>query len=164
VTWEQRVTEGEPRAAISQFVPAFPYAEYAELLGLVGVRIDEPQSVGAAWDAALAADRPVLLEMVTDPNIPPAPPHLTGKQLRAYATALVKGDRDAIATVMAAARQWWSGLFPPEDDELAPAAPRAATAAFSTVAEPEGESAAGEEDPGAALDSFPETNRGRSSE
>jgi hypothetical protein len=102
----------------------------------------------------------VLLEMVTDPNIPPAPPHLTGKQLRAYATALVKGDRDAIATVMAAARQWWSGLFPPEEDEAA--APQAATTAFSNATGrlPDGESAAGEEDPGA----LPETHRGRSSE
>ena len=156
VTWEQRATEGDPRAAISQFVPAFPYAEYAELLGLVGVRIDAPQSVGAAWDAALAADRPVLLEMVTDPNVPPAPPHLTGKQLKAYGAALVKGDREAIQTVLAAARQWWSGLFPPEGDEAtpSPAAPREADLADEV------ESAAGEEDPGAALDSMPGNTRG----
>jgi pyruvate dehydrogenase (quinone) len=155
VTWEQRASEGEARASISQFVPSFPYAEYAELLGLVGVRIDAPQSVGAAWDAALAADRPVLLEMVTDPNIPPAPPHLSGKQLRAYAAALVKGDRDALDTVMAAARQWWSGMFPPEGDEAAPPAP---TGRADPVAE--AESAAGEEDPGAALDSWPGNPRG----
>jgi pyruvate dehydrogenase (quinone) len=156
VTWEQRATEGDPRAAISQFVPAFPYAEYAQLLGLVGVRIDAPQSVGAAWDAALAADRPVLLEMVTDPNVPPAPPHLTGKQLKAYGAALVKGDREAIQTVLAAARQWWSGLFPPEGDEAtpSPAAPREADLADEV------ESAAGEEDPGAALDSMPGNTRG----
>ena len=50
------------------------------------------EHVGAAWDAALAADRPVLLEMVVDPNVPPAPPHLTSEQVRAYAMAMLKGN------------------------------------------------------------------------
>jgi pyruvate dehydrogenase (quinone) len=156
VTWEQRVTEGEPRADISQFVPSFPYAEYAQLLGLIGVRVDAPESVGAAWDAALAADRPVVLEMITDPNMPPAPPHLTVQQMRAYAAALLKGDREGVATVMAAARQWWSGLFPSEGD--VPAPPVAAAPAPLATPDPQVteaslvESAAGEEDPGAALD------------
>jgi len=154
VTWEQRATEGEPRAGISQFVPAFPYAEFARLLGLVGVRVDAPDSVGTAWDAALAADRPVLLEMVTDPNVPPAPPHLTGQQLRAYAAALLKGDRDGIATVVAAARQWWSGRFAPDDSGALPQSPAAPPAPTAPAVVPGAESAAGEEDPGAALDSL----------
>jgi len=165
VSWEQRVTEGEPRAGISQFVPAFPYADYAQMLGLIGMRIDAPDGVAAAWDAALAADRPVLLEMVVDPNMPPAPPHLTAQQLRAYGAALLKGDRDARATVMASARQWWAGLFangagaaPSPDAETKPAARR-----LTVVPPPcppgeepcKDESAAGEEDPGAAFDSLP---------
>jgi pyruvate dehydrogenase (quinone) len=164
VTWEQRATEGEPRAGISQFVPSFPYADYAQLLGLIGMRIDAPEGVAAAWDAALAADRPVLLEMVVDPNVPPAPPHLTAHQLRAYGAAMLKGDRDALATVLASARQWWASLFPnvadaPGDKKSAEApglAPLAGAAVAHPPAEPgEDESAAGEEDPGAALDSFP---------
>jgi hypothetical protein len=161
VSWEQRVTEGQPRAGISQFVPPFPYADYAQLLGLIGVRVDAPESVGAAWDAALAADRPVLLEMITDPNVPPAPPHLTGEQTRAYASALLRGDRDGLATVIAAAREWWSGLFPAESDEPDPPAGPARSSAPGPARPPgpsavavtvPSESAAGEEDPGAALD------------
>ncbi len=112
VSWEQRSTEGAPRAGISQFVPPFPYADYARLLGLTGIRVDKPDAVGPAWDAALSADRPVLLEMVTDPKVPPAPPHVTAKQMRAYGQALLKGDKDGLALVLASAREWWSGLFP----------------------------------------------------
>jgi pyruvate dehydrogenase (quinone) len=165
VSWEQRVTEGEPRADISQFVPAFPYADYAQLLGLIGMRIDAPEGVASAWDAALAADRPVLLEMVVDPNMPPAPPHLTAQQLRAYGAALLKGDRDARATVMASARQWWAGLFPSATAPASPDTPPAPASAPRLVVVPppspsrnqpsEDESAAGEEDPGAAFDSLP---------
>lgn len=129
-----------------------PYAEHAQLLGLVGVRIDAPDGVGTAWDAALAADRPVLLEMVTDPNVPPAPPHLRGQQLRACAAALLRGDREGIATVVAAARQWWSGRVATDEPAL-PAVPTPRAVPMpASVAE---ESAAGEEDPGAALDSLP---------
>ncbi len=66
VTWEQREAEGEPRFETSQRVPAFPYAAYAELLGLGGIRVERPEEVGPAWDAALAADRPTLIEAVVD--------------------------------------------------------------------------------------------------
>jgi pyruvate dehydrogenase (quinone) len=74
VTWEQRAMEGEPRFVPAQELPDFPYARYAELIGLRGIRIDAPDQVGPAWDEALAADRPVLLEAVTDPNVPTLPP------------------------------------------------------------------------------------------
>jgi pyruvate dehydrogenase (quinone) len=67
VTWEQRETEGDPRFETSQRLPSFPYAEYAKLLGLGGVRVTAPQEVGPAWDAALSADRPTLIEAVVDP-------------------------------------------------------------------------------------------------
>lgn len=74
VTWEQRAMEGVPRFPISQRVPDFPYAQYAELLGLTGIRVDDPSQVAAAWDEALRADRPVLIEAVTDPDVPTLPP------------------------------------------------------------------------------------------
>ena len=67
--------------AIRSDLPAFPYAEYARLLGLVGIRVDRPDAIGPAWEAALAADRPTVLEMVTDPTVPPVPPHVTAKQI-----------------------------------------------------------------------------------
>ena len=74
VSWEQREMEGEPRFPVSQDVPAFPYARYAELLGLRGIRVDDPGDVARAWDDALAADRPCLIEAVVDADVPLLPP------------------------------------------------------------------------------------------
>jgi pyruvate dehydrogenase (quinone) len=76
VTWEQRVLEGDPRFDASQDVPDFPYAGYAELLGLRGIRVDRPELVADAWDAALAAERPVVVEAVVDADVPTPPPEL----------------------------------------------------------------------------------------
>jgi len=76
VSWEQREMEGVPRWPTSQDLPDFPYARYAELLGMGGIRVDDPADVGSAWDQALRADRPVLIEAMVDPNVPLLPPHL----------------------------------------------------------------------------------------
>jgi pyruvate dehydrogenase (quinone) len=88
VTWEQRVMSGDPRLAVSQSLPDFPYARYAELIGLKGIRVDAPEQVGPAWDEALAAGTPVLLEAITDPEVPPLPPHITFEQAQKMAHAL----------------------------------------------------------------------------
>ncbi len=80
VTWEQREMEGEPRFDTSQSLPDFPYAGYADLLGLRGIRVDSPDDLGRAWEAALSADRPVLLEAVVDPDVPLLPPYPAGQQ------------------------------------------------------------------------------------
>jgi pyruvate dehydrogenase (quinone) len=95
VTWEQRVFEGDPKYEASQDVPDFPYAGYARSLGLDGERVDRPEAVGAAWDRALAADRPFVLEAVTDPSVPPLPPHITFEQAKQFAASMVRGDPDA---------------------------------------------------------------------
>jgi pyruvate dehydrogenase (quinone) len=95
VTWEQRAMSGDPRFEASQDVPDFPYARYAELIGLRGISVDEPEEIGTAWDQALRADRPCVLEARTDPNVPPLPPHLTFEQAKAYASAVLKGDPDS---------------------------------------------------------------------
>ena len=92
VTWEQRVMSGDPKLESSQRLPDFPYARYAELLGLEGVRVDNPDQVGAAWDQALDARRPALLEAVTDPEVPPLPPHIRFEQANKLSRALLKGD------------------------------------------------------------------------
>lgn len=84
--------EGDPRFEGSQDIPDVPYARYAELLGLKGIRVDSPDQVGAAWDEALGADRPVVLEAITDPNVPPLPPHIKLEQAKALTFALAKGD------------------------------------------------------------------------
>jgi pyruvate dehydrogenase (quinone) len=88
VTWEQRVMSGDPKLEVSQTLPDFPYARYAELIGLKGIRVDSPDQVGAAWDEALAAGTPVLIEAITDPEVPPLPPHITFDQAQKLAHAL----------------------------------------------------------------------------
>jgi len=92
VTWEQRVLAGDPKFSASQDLPDFPYARYAESLGLKGILLDTPNDIGNAWDVALAADRPMLLDALVDPDVPPMPPHITFAQAKAYASALWKGD------------------------------------------------------------------------
>jgi pyruvate dehydrogenase (quinone) len=109
VTWEQRTT-GDRKFDESQVLPAFPYAEYARSLGLGGIRVNNPAVIGAAFDEALKSDRPTLLEMVTDPNVPPLPPHVSTKQGKAYAKALVQGDPQALEVVIATAKEWWDGI------------------------------------------------------
>jgi pyruvate dehydrogenase (quinone) len=92
VTWEQRALAGDPKLEASQTLPDFPFARYAELLGLRGIRVDRPERVAPAWDEALAADRPVVYEAITDPEVPPLPPHIVLGQAKHLAKALVKGD------------------------------------------------------------------------
>ncbi len=88
VTWEQRVMSGDPKLEVSQTLPDFPYARYAELIGLKGIRVDTPEAVGPAWDEALAAGEPVLIEAITDPEVPPLPPHIRFEQAQKMAHAL----------------------------------------------------------------------------
>lgn len=92
VTWEQRVMSGDPKFETSQVVPAFSYAQYAELLGLRGVVMKEPRDVKAGWQEALASDRPVVIEAHTDPEVPPLPPHIKLEQAKKYLTSILKGD------------------------------------------------------------------------
>jgi pyruvate dehydrogenase (quinone) len=95
VTWEQRAMSGDPKFAGSQELPDFPFARYAELLGLKGIRVDSPDAVASAWDEALASDRPVVYEAITDPEVPPLPPHITLEQAKALSSALLGGDPNA---------------------------------------------------------------------
>jgi pyruvate dehydrogenase (quinone) len=95
VTWEQRVLEGDPRFDASQDVPDFPYARYAELLGLRGIRVDRADQVAQAWDAALAADRPVVFEAVVDADVPTLPPDLMPEHQEKLVKALSSGDQRA---------------------------------------------------------------------
>ncbi|CAG9168485.1 thiamine pyrophosphate-requiring protein [Cupriavidus respiraculi] len=112
VTWEQRAMGGDPRFAVSQDVPAFDYAAYARMLGLEGIRVENPGDLGASLDRALAADRPVVLDVLTDRNVPPIPPHVPAKSVRNYLSALVSGDADARAVLRATAREMWAEIFP----------------------------------------------------
>jgi pyruvate dehydrogenase (quinone) len=92
VTWEQRAMSGDPRFVGSQELPDVPYARWAELIGLNGIRTEDPAEIGDCWDRALAADRPTVLEVVCDPEVPPLPPHITIEQARSFASAILHGD------------------------------------------------------------------------
>lgn len=105
VTWEQRVLVGDPKFEASQDLPHFNYAEYAEHIGLKGIRMETPDEVAPGWEAAFASDRPVVVDALTDPSVPPLPPHIDLSQATAYAKAMFKGDPDAWQTVRQSIRE-----------------------------------------------------------
>ena len=92
VTWEQRAMSGDPKFEGSQDLPDVHYARWAELIGLGGIRVERPEEIGDAWDRAFQADRPTVIDVVTDPEVPPLPPHITIEQARSFASAIMKGD------------------------------------------------------------------------
>jgi pyruvate dehydrogenase (quinone) len=110
VTWEMRAMAGDTRYEASQELPEFPYARYAELIGLRGIRVDKPTEVADAWLAALAADRPVVLEAIVDPDVPPLPPHITLKQAKAFGLSLLKMDPDEGGIIKQAIAHFVPGL------------------------------------------------------
>jgi pyruvate dehydrogenase (quinone) len=105
VTWEQRAESADPKFMGSQWIPDVPYAEFAKLLGLKGIKVDDPKQMGAAWDEALTANRPVVLEVVTDPEIPPIPPHIKKELGKKAATAMIKGDPEEVGVITKGVKQ-----------------------------------------------------------
>jgi pyruvate dehydrogenase (quinone) len=92
VTWEQRVMAGDPKYECSQTVPSFEFARYAEMLGLIGIRVDKPEQIAPAWEQALNAPRPVIIEAITDPEVPTLPPHITFEEAKKFTESMIKGD------------------------------------------------------------------------
>ncbi len=99
VTWEMRAMSGSPQFIPSQRIPDFPYAGFAESIGLTGIKVDNPEGIEGAWRRALDAQGPCLVEFVTDPTVPPIPPHATMEQIQAMASALIKGDPEAWSVI-----------------------------------------------------------------
>jgi len=112
VTWEQRVMEGDPKFNATQQIPDVPYHRFAELIGLKGIYCDNPEEVATAWREALAADRPVVLEFKTDPEVPPLPSHITLEQAKSFMSTIVKGDPKEGSMLAGVARQVLSGILP----------------------------------------------------
>lgn len=110
VSWEMRVT-GDPRWDTAQLVESMDYAGYAELLGFKGIRVEDPDDIGAAWDQAFAADRPVILSVKTDPNTPPLPAHIASAQATGLAKSLLHGDPDSGEVIAQSARAGAARLF-----------------------------------------------------
>jgi len=94
VTWEMRGMTDSPKFTESQNLPDVDFAAFAASLGLNAIAVDNPKKLGAAWDEALSADRPTVLDVRTDPNIPPIPPHATLAQMQSVAEAFLKGDEN----------------------------------------------------------------------
>jgi pyruvate dehydrogenase (quinone) len=109
VTWEQRAMGGDRRFEGSQSLPNVPYAKWAELLGFTGIYVDDDEGLGDAWEHALNAGRPVVLDVKTDPNVPPVPPHVTSDQAKKLAKAL-KSDPDRFSILMEGAVEKWQEL------------------------------------------------------
>ena len=112
VTWELRALGGSPQFLPSQELPDFPYAGYARSLGLEGIRVDAPDQVVPAWERALAADRPCLVEFVTDPAVPPIPPHATWEQIENALESIVRGDSDRIDVIKEGVRSKLQEFLP----------------------------------------------------
>jgi pyruvate dehydrogenase (quinone) len=105
VTWEQRALQGDPMNPMTQRIPDIRYAEFAELIGLAGVRVEQPDDIGDAWRQAFQADRPFVIDAVCDPNVPPLPPHIRADQAPALVRALRKGDPEGRGVITQAFRQ-----------------------------------------------------------
>lgn len=95
VTWELRAMAGSPDVPFAQHIPDFPYAGFAESIGLTGIKVTEPDRIEDAWQWAIAADRPCVVEFVTDAAVPPIPPHASLDQMESTAEALLRGDPEA---------------------------------------------------------------------
>jgi pyruvate dehydrogenase (quinone) len=116
VTWEQRAMEGDPKFEASQDLPDFDYAAFAEMVGLKGIRMETPDAVGTGWDEALRADRPVVIDAHTDPNVPPIPPHIEFKQAKNLMFSLAKGDTDTKGIIRQGIKDKIEDLLPRTSD------------------------------------------------
>jgi pyruvate dehydrogenase (quinone) len=105
VTWEQRVLAGDAKLPASQELPPFDFAAYARQLGLEGIRVEAPGEVGPAWEQAFAAARPVVIDVVTDPEVPPLPPHIRPEHAKGFARAILHGDPESARMVRQSLRE-----------------------------------------------------------
>ncbi|MET4071343.1 thiamine pyrophosphate-dependent acetolactate synthase large subunit-like protein [Bradyrhizobium sp. S3.2.6] len=112
VTWEQRIINGDPKFEASRRIPNVSYSRFAELIGLRGIYVDQPELLASAWEQALASETPVVLEVKTDPEVPPLPPHITLQQAKNFSMALIKGDPNEEGVIKGAARQMLESILP----------------------------------------------------
>jgi pyruvate dehydrogenase (quinone) len=95
VTWELRAMGGAPKFEESQVLPDVSYADFARSIGLAAIEVDNEHDIGPAWDQALGAQLPTVLDIRCDPNIPPIPPHATLDQVKSVTESILRGDPDA---------------------------------------------------------------------
>jgi pyruvate dehydrogenase (quinone) len=114
VTWEMRAMESSPKFAESQTIPDVDYAAFARSIGLVGENLSDADQLGGAWDRALASDRPTVLDVRCDPDVPPIPPHAAFEQAKSLAHAVLGGDEDAAGFIKQGVKQKVQQYFPGE--------------------------------------------------
>ncbi|WP_249383659.1 thiamine pyrophosphate-dependent enzyme [Mycobacterium sp. DBP42] len=117
VTWEMRAMENSPKFPETQNLPDVDYAAFARSLGLHGANIDDPEALGPAWDQALAADRPTVLDVRCDPDVPPIPPHATYEQVKSLVQAVIGGDEDTKGFVKQGIKQKLQQYLPNEKQD-----------------------------------------------
>ena len=88
VTWEQRVMSGDAKLEVSQVLPDFPYARYAELLGIGASGSTRRKRRRGVGRGARRTAAPCVIEAITDPEVPPLPPHIRFEQATGLAKAL----------------------------------------------------------------------------
>lgn len=114
VTWEMRAMEGAPKFVESQSLPDVNYAGFAASLGLQAIEVREPDQLRPAWERAFSADRPTVLDVHTDPDFPPIPPHATMEQIKDAAKAMLAGDEDARGVIRTGIKQKLQEFIPGE--------------------------------------------------
>ena len=112
VTWEERTETGDPKFPATQTIPDVPYHKFAESIGLKGIYVDTAEGCGPAWDAAFAADRPCVIEVKVDPDVPPLSPAITLEQARSFMSVLLKGDPDEGGVLLQTAKQVLGSFLP----------------------------------------------------
>jgi len=116
VTWEMRAMEGAPKFVESQSLPDYSYAAFASTVGLKSIVVTEPGQIADAWRTALAADCPTVLDVHTDPNVPPIPPHATFDQVKSAGLAMLHGDEDARQVISTGVKQKIQEFLPGRKD------------------------------------------------
>jgi pyruvate dehydrogenase (quinone) len=111
VTWEMRAAEGDPLFETSQDIPDFPYATYAQSLGLTGLTLEKAEDAESIWRQAFLSDRPVLIEASVTPDMPPLPPHISLEQAGHYASAMMQGDPNTVDVIINSLKQIKETVF-----------------------------------------------------
>jgi len=112
VTWEQRAMEGDPKFKASQEIPYVPYHAWADMIGLKGIKVEHSSQIADAWREAFAADRPVIIDAMSDPEEPPIPPHITFAEMEAIAKSVALAPKEGIPGAIAAAREFAHEFMP----------------------------------------------------
>ena len=112
VTWEMRIESGAPDYPASQHLPDVSMAAFARLLGFEGIRVERAEDLTQAFATAFAARGPIVIEVMTDPNISMLPAHVTREQAMSFGRAMTKHDPEAAAAVVQSVKGVIAGLLP----------------------------------------------------